>query len=85
MGHPNGERLKSEANDQIIDRRAEIAFQVLFLLVLHIYHPCFVEDGSGPGWSDHPGGVHDLLPGGHEDEPVLLLPGHDKEHVEEYC
>ena len=28
MGHPNGERLKSEANDQIIDRRAETAFQV---------------------------------------------------------
>jgi len=31
MGHPNGERLKSEANDQIIDRRAEIAFQKMDL------------------------------------------------------
>jgi len=27
MGHPNGERQKSEANDQMIDRRAERAFQ----------------------------------------------------------
>ena len=29
MGHPNGERQKSEANDQMIDRRAERAFQVI--------------------------------------------------------
>ena len=28
MGHPNGERQKSEAMDQMIARRAEIAFQV---------------------------------------------------------
>ena len=84
MGHPNGERLKSEANDQIIDRRAEIAFQVFSpsQWFSGIYHPCFSEDGSGPGWSHHPGGVHHLLPGGHQDEPILLLPGYGKEHVE---
>ena len=29
MGHPNGERQKSDANDQMIDRRAERAFQVI--------------------------------------------------------
>ena len=33
----------------------------------------FTEDGSGPGWSNHAGGVHDDLPGGQEDDPVLLL------------
>jgi len=31
MGHPNGERLKSEASDQIIMRRAELAFQKMDL------------------------------------------------------
>jgi len=31
MGHPNGERQKSEANDQMIDKRAELAFQKMDL------------------------------------------------------
>jgi hypothetical protein len=34
MGHPNGEREKSEASDQIINRRAEMAFQVYYLKLL---------------------------------------------------
>eukprot|EP00090_Calanus_glacialis_P013039 TRINITY_DN21651_c0_g1_i3.p1 TRINITY_DN21651_c0_g1~~TRINITY_DN21651_c0_g1_i3.p1 ORF type:complete len:169 (-),score=38.39 TRINITY_DN21651_c0_g1_i3:105-611(-) len=31
MGHPNGEREKSEASDQMINRRAEMAFQKMDL------------------------------------------------------
>ena len=37
MGHPNGERIKSEANDQMIDRRAETAFKVLSTFVFWIF------------------------------------------------
>ena len=37
MGHPNGERIKSEANDQMIDRRAETAFKVSSTFVFWIF------------------------------------------------
>ena len=36
----------------------------------------FLEDGYRPRRSHHPGGVHDNLPGGQEDDPVLLRSGY---------
>ena len=40
-----------------------------------------LENGSWPRWSDHPGGVHDDLPGGQEDDPVLLRSGYHSEQL----
>ena len=71
MGHPNGERQKSEAMDQMIARRAEIAFQVKTLKIILNEIFQILEAWPGQRWGDHLGWVSDVLYGGQEDGSVL--------------
>ena len=53
MGNPTGEKIKSEASEQMITSRAENAFQVKYIFIaLSLIETIILENGSGPGWRD---------------------------------